>query len=142
MIFGPNYVLKVFKIVLKEVKMAVAEPKTCIGGNRLMGINHYYALHRLSVEIHVPSRGCILRKKSVCLHKFGMIFFPYTCLVHHIKISGYVFELFFQFLLVSKNIARLFAVAVQYVICSLADTNDVLTCNGKIKSLLRSHCVL
>ena len=84
--------------------MAVAEPKTCIGGNHPR-INHYYPLHSLPVEIHVPSRGCILRKGSVCLHKFGIIF-SYSCFVHHIKISGYVFELFFfQLLLVSKNIA-------------------------------------
>ena len=39
------------------------------------GIHHYYTLHRLSVQIEVPSRGSIEKKKLVCLYKFGMIFF-------------------------------------------------------------------
>ena len=39
------------------------------------GLHHYYTLHRLSVQIEVPSRGSISKKKLVCLYKFGMIFF-------------------------------------------------------------------
>ena len=39
------------------------------------GIHYYYTLHRLSVQIEVPSRGSISKKKLVCLYKFGMIFF-------------------------------------------------------------------
>ena len=41
----------------------------------LMGLHHYYTLHRLSVQIEVPSRVSISKKKLVCLNKFGMIFF-------------------------------------------------------------------
>ena len=29
----------------------------------IMGIHHYYTLHRLSVQIEVPSRGFILKEK-------------------------------------------------------------------------------
>ena len=36
-------------------------------GNRLKGIHHYYTLHRLSVQIEVPSRCSISKKKLVCL---------------------------------------------------------------------------
>ena len=39
------------------------------------GLHHYYTLHRLSVQIKVPSWGSISKKKLVCLYKFGMIFF-------------------------------------------------------------------
>ena len=39
------------------------------------GLHHYYTLHRLFVQIEVPSRGSISKKKLVCLYKFGMIFF-------------------------------------------------------------------
>ena len=42
---------------------------------KLKGLHHYYMLHRLSVQIEVPSRGSISKKKLVCLYKFGMIFF-------------------------------------------------------------------
>ena len=38
-------------------------------------VSDYYTLHRLSVQIEVPSRGSISKKKLVCLYKFGMIFF-------------------------------------------------------------------
>ena len=56
--------------------MVVAEPKTCTDGNRLMGINHYNALHRLSVKIHVASRGRLdLAKKLRLPALLGMIFF-------------------------------------------------------------------
>ena len=41
----------------------------------LEGLHHYYTLHRLSVQIEVPFRGSISKKKLVCLYKFGMIFF-------------------------------------------------------------------
>ena len=41
----------------------------------LKGLHHYYTLHRLSVQIEVPSRGSISKKKLVWLYKFGMIFF-------------------------------------------------------------------
>ena len=41
----------------------------------IKGLHHYYTLHRLSVQIEVPSRGSISKKKLVCLYKFGMIFF-------------------------------------------------------------------
>ena len=43
--------------------------------NLLKGLHHYYTLHRLSIQIEVPSRGFISKKKLVCLYKFGMIFF-------------------------------------------------------------------
>ena len=33
----------------------------------LKGIQHYYTLHRLSVQIELPSRGSISKKKLVCL---------------------------------------------------------------------------
>ena len=47
------------------------------GGRKIFfkGLHHYYTLHRLSVQIEVPSRGSISKKKLVCLYKFGMIFF-------------------------------------------------------------------
>ena len=44
-------------------------------GSDVEGLHHYYTLHRLSVQIEVPSRGSISKKKLVCLYKFGMIFF-------------------------------------------------------------------
>ena len=39
------------------------------------GIHNYYALHRLSVQIDVPSSGSFFVKHSVCLYKFGLVFF-------------------------------------------------------------------
>ena len=49
----------------------------------IKGLHHYYTLHRLSVQIEVPSRGSISKKKLVCLYKFGTIFSD-ECFLQHI----------------------------------------------------------
>ena len=49
------------------------------------GLHHYYTLHRLSVQIEVPSRGSISKKKLVCLYKFGMIFFRWMFSTTYLK---------------------------------------------------------
>ena len=49
----------------------------------LKGIHHYYTLHRLSVQIEVPSRGCI-SKKSWFAYIDLVWFFSDECFLQHI----------------------------------------------------------
>ena len=67
----------------------------------IKGIHHYYTLHRLSVQIEVPSRGSISKKKLVCLYKFGMIFFRRVFSTTYSKMKVFCIY-FFWYLLVSE----------------------------------------
>ena len=60
------------------------------------GIHHYYTLHRLSVQIEVPSRGSISKKKLVCLYKFGMIFFRRVFSTTYLKMKQFFASTFFD----------------------------------------------
>ena len=64
------------------------------------GIHHYYTLHRLSVQIEVPSRGSISKKKLVCLYIWYDFF--QTSVFYNIFKNEIVFCVYFFW---SENIA-------------------------------------
>ena len=69
----------------------------------LKGIHNYYALHRLCVQIDVLSSGSFFVKHSVCLYKFGLVFFLPNVFYNILKIQTLESSYFSRYLLVSEN---------------------------------------
>ena len=71
----------------------------------LKGIHHYYTLHRLSVQIELPSRGSISKKKVGLPIKIWYDLFQ-TSVFYNIFKNEIVFCVyFFWYIQVSENIA-------------------------------------
>ena len=100
-----------------------------------MGIHHDYAHHRLSVQIEVPSRGSISKKRSVCLYKFGLIIFSKKCLLQHTENSVKVSVYFFRYLFDSENM-----VVLCYHDSLITPINLVCSCETQIFKKEKISC--
>ena len=94
-----NYEFFDEKRLNKETNVPVAE-------QLFKGMNHYFALHRLSIEIHVPSRCSILKTSSVCLYKFGIKFFFKMFSTTYQKFTQCFRATLYRYLLVSENLVK------------------------------------
>ena len=65
---------------------------------KIKGIHHYHTLHRLSVQIEVPSRGSISKKRLVCLYKFDLdrFFFRRVFSTIYLKMRWFFASTFFD----------------------------------------------